>query len=372
MNRFNLPDVDFLEKYPEDIERDILFYVEDKTGLTLSNADPRRKFAQALVLYIVQERSNLDYGLKQNLLAYAEDEFLDHKGEDVSTPRLEDTAASTTMEFILEEDRVSVLLVESGTLFLVGEDTFFETQETIVVPVGQHTVQIKALCTETGEKGNGYLIGEITNLVRPLAWVKEVKNVTTSAGGVEVEENDPYAERIRIAPESFSVAGPEGAYEYWAKTASQQIVDVVVLSPVEGTIDIRVLLQNGELPSQEILDKVLAICSDKMVRPLTDSVTVGVPNIVSYDADVQYWILQSNVAVLSTIKQKVEQAFQNYLTWQKEKMGRDVDLSELIAKLKSAGAHRVAVNSTMYKLIEKHQVAKEVVANLAFGGLTDE
>lgn len=53
-------------------------------------------------------------------------------------------------------------------------------------------------------------------------------------------------------------------------------------------------------------------------------------------------------------------------------MGRDVDLSELIARLKAAGAYRVAINSEMYKKIEKHQVAIDNNANLTFGGLTDE
>lgn len=372
MNRFNLPDINFLDKNPADIERDILLYIEERTDITLSNADPRRKFVQSLVLYIVQERNNLDYAIKQNLLAYAEDEFLDHKGEDVSTPRLQASAAVTTMEFILEEERVSALTIEAATLFLVGEDTFFETEETIVAPVGQNTIQVKAICSEVGIKGNGYLPGEITNLVRPLPWVKSVQNITTSAGGVDTESNDPYAERIRIAPESFSVAGSEGAYKYWAKTASQEIVDVEVLSPSEGMIDIRVLLQNGELPTQEILDKVLDVCSDKSVRPLTDHVTVGAPEIVSYDVEVQYWILKSKSSVLTSILSQVDQAFQNYLIWQKSKMGRDVDLSEIIAKLKEAGAHRVAVNSPMYQLVEKHQVAKENLTNLVFGGLTDE
>ncbi|SHN77178.1 baseplate assembly protein [Desulfitobacterium chlororespirans] len=372
MNRFNLPDVSFLEKDPQLIESDLLSYIQGKTDITLSNADPRRKFIQGLVLYIAQERNNLDYALKQNLLAYADGAFLDHSGEGALTPRLGDQAAVTTMELALEEDRVSVLIIEKGTRFLVGKNAFFATEETIAVPVGQHTVQIKAYCTEKGGVGNGYLPGEITMLVQPLAWVKRVRNVTISAGGVDVEEDDPYAERIRIAPESFSVAGPEGAYEYWAKRASQDIGDVKVWSPSEGTVDIRVLLKNGELPAQEILDKVLAACSDKENRPLTDKVIVSAPEQVPYDISAQYWVLASNVTVLDSIQQKVERAFQEYLNWQRSKMGRDIDLSELITRLKQAGAHRVAVDSIMFVGIEKYQVAKEENVVLSFGGLADE
>lgn len=371
MNRFNLPDINFLEKDPELIEREMLFHLEEK-GFHLSNADPRRKFLQAFVPIIVQERNNLDYALKQNLLAYAEDEFLDHKGDDVSTPRLDAKAAVTTMEFILEPERVDVLPILQGTRFLVGENTFFAIENTVVVPVGQHSIQIGARCMETGEVGNGYLPGEITNLVDPIPWVKSVKNITKSSGGVDIEDDDPYAERIRIAPESFSVAGPEGAYEYWAKTTSQEIVDVVTLSPDRGVVDIRILLKNGVLPSQELLDQVIMVCSDKKVRPLTDKVTASAPEIIYYDVVVQYWVLHAKSTVLSAIQNEINTAFQDYLKWQKEKMGRDVDLSELIARLKKAGAYRVIVNSEMYKKVEKYQVANEGTATLTFGGLTDE
>ncbi|MED0688040.1 baseplate J/gp47 family protein [Anoxybacillus ayderensis] len=372
MNRFNLPDIHFLKKSPEDIERDMLSYIEKKTGIKLSNADPRRKFLQALVLYIVQERNNLDYALKQNLLSYADGEFLDHKGEDFQVHRLKAKPAKTMMEFILEEERVDTLVIPKGTRFLVGESTFFATDETCIVPKGQHTVHIGATCLENGKVGNGYLPGEITTLVDPIPWVKEVRNITTSDGGAEVEDDDSYAHRIHIAPESFSVAGPEGAYEYWAKTAHQEIVDVVVLNPSPGVVDIRVLLANGELPSEEILEQVLSVCSDKKVRPLTDYVIVNQPEIVTYDIDVEYYILYSNAGMANSIQQNVNEAFQGYLRWQKEKLGRDVDLSELIARLKKAGAYRVTVNSPMYKKIEKHQVAKENIVNFSFGGLTDE
>lgn len=372
MNRFNLPDINFFEKSPELIEREMLFHIQEKTNLALENADPRRKIVQAMTQFVSQERNNLDYSFKQNLLAYAEDEYLDHKGMDTGTTRLQEKAAVTTIEFVLEESRVSVLTIEAGTLFLVGSDTFFEMKETLVVPVGQHKIQTKVYCTEAGEKGNGYLPGEVSNLVNPLPWVKSVSNISASSGGVEIEENDAYAERIRIAPESFSVAGPEEAYEYWAKTTSQEIADVKVYSPSDATVNIRVLLKDGELPSQEHLDQVLATFTENPIKPLTDRIIVAAPEVVTYDAEVQYWILQSNVYLLNVIQENINKAFQDYLLWQKVKMGRNVDLSELITRLKNAGAHRVAVNSPMFKNIEKYQVANENIATLSFGGLTDE
>ena len=81
---------------------------------------------------------------------------------------------------------------------------------------------------------------------------------------------------MQIAPESFSVAGPRGAYEYYARSAHQDIIDVAVVGPPElapGYVKIYPLMKGGELPSSEVLASVLEICNADDVRPLTDCVS---------------------------------------------------------------------------------------------------
>lgn len=371
-NRFSLPDISFFDKSPDVVETEMLTYVEEKTGISLSNSDPRRKFLQGLALFVSQERNKADYGFRQLILAYAEDDFLDHKGVDTLTTRLPATPSTTTIEFILEEERVSALVIEAGTLFLVGSDTYFETTEVRVVEVGVNTVNVDAQCTVSGEIGNGYLPGEISKLVNPLNWVKSVSNITTSSGGTEIEDDESFANRIRLAPEKFSVAGPNGAYKYWAMSTNQNIVDVEVWSEAPGTSNITVLMKNGELPEQEVLDKVYDFLFQNDIRPLTDNVKVIAPEVIEYTPLAEYWISEKNATMVTAIQSKVEEAYQEYLVWQKEKLGRNIDLSELITRLKNAGAHRVIVNSEMYQVIEKHQVAQDIEGILTFGGLTDE
>lgn len=53
-------------------------------------------------------------------------------------------------------------------------------------------------------------------------------------------------------------------------------------------------------------------------------------------------------------------------------MGRDVDLSELIARLKRAGASRVAVNSEMFIEIGKTEIAHPTLTSLTLRGLADD
>lgn len=371
MSRFNLPDLYFLEKAPEQIESEVLFHVKEKTGLTFQRADPRLKFIQALAAFVSIERNKLEHGLRQNRLSYAEDDILNHMGVEMSTERLPAKYASTTMAFVLEEDRVDALPIPEGTRYQVG-DVYFVTNKAHVIPPGTHLFAVEATCSEPGDIGNGFLVGEISTLVEPLPYVKAVQNTTVTNGGADEESDDAYAERIRLAPESFSVAGPDGAYIYWAKAASQNISDVKVKSPVGGEVNVYILMKNGKLPTEEELSVVESKMMDEQIRPLTDKVIVKAPSIINYTVSVEYWIANQSSQVSPIIEKQVNQAFEGYLEWQRSKMGRDVDFSELIARLKKDGAARVSVSSPMFIEIADTEVAVELSAEITFKGLTND
>lgn len=370
MARFNLPDITFAEKSPQQIEAEILNRYEQLTGQRLSLADPRRKFIQVFVYLATLQRSVIDYSAKQNLLAYAENEFLDHKGEEMNTPRLEPRPSRTIIRFYVSTPELQT--IPAGTRVTAGDGVFFETTTNVNVQGGISYIDASAQCTEPGTIGNGYLPGEINQLVDPIPWVQSVENLTESNGGADVEDDESYAERIRQAPESFSVAGPFGAYEYWAKSANQLIVDVSVRSPSPCVIEIRPLLEGGILPGQEILDAVNEICNDRYIRPLTDMVQVLAPETVNYDISLTYWISMSDASIALEIQERVNKAIEDYKLWQKSKLGRDVDPSELITRVKNAGAKRVAVTSPVYQPIERYQVAIEQNVNVTYGGLEDD
>jgi len=367
MARFNLPNVVFTEKSAQQIESDIISTYEQLTSSSLSKADPRRLFLQALVPLIVQQRTLIDFSAKQNLLAYSIGEYLDHIGVQTQTERLQATYAKTTERFTLST--IVQQTVPAGTRVTAGDGVFFGTVQDVTVQAGQIYVDVECQCTQVGTIGNGYIPGQIKQLVDPMQWVQSVENVTESEGGTDVEDDDSYASRIQQAPESFSIAGPNGAYEYWAKTASQSIIDVLIHSPSPGTVEIRPLLQGGQIPGQEILDAVLDICSDHKVRPLTDFVQVLAPEQVNYDILLTYWINSVNSSSALSIQQAVVQAITDYKTWQKSKLGRSIDSSELITRIKNAGAKRVVVTLPEYQSIQSYQVAVENQVTTTYGGL---
>ena len=146
---------------------------------------------------------------------------------------------------------------------------------------------------------------------------------------------------MRESVETYSTAGPLGGYEYFAKSASALIADVKATSPKPGEVDVRVLLTGGELPGEEILKEVLDILDADTVRPLTDHVTVAAPQAVPYNIDVTYYTQEGSALSADTIAADVAAAVKSFQKWQAEKMGRDVNPSQLIALLMQTGVKRV-------------------------------
>ena len=60
-------------------------------------------------------------------------------------------------------------------------------------------------------------------------------------------ESDPdFRRRIQLAPEGFSVAGPEGAYIFHALSADPGVLDACATSPSPGEVVVTVLARAGD------------------------------------------------------------------------------------------------------------------------------
>jgi phage-related baseplate assembly protein len=192
---------------------------------------------------------------------------------------------------------------------------------------------------------------------------------STSYGGTDIENDENLRERIQIAPEYFSVAGPRGAYEYWARTAHQLITNVSVVSPEPGLVEIYPLLAGGELPTQEILNTVYDICNAEDIRPLTDFVQVLMPQEITYELNVTYWVDKANATLAGALKTAVENAVESFVAWQKAVLGRDINPSELVHRMIAAGAKRVEVISPVFTVLSESNVARPSSVSVTFGGL---
>lgn len=370
MTRFNLPEIEFVSSDVEEYERlGVTKFEQLMPGLKLNEADPRFKMLQAAAYVASLLANNIDYTGKQSRLAYADDNFLDHLGNDKGVPRLDAAPALTTLRFDLVNPEPFVIF--EGTAAAYSGITF-ETIGDITVTTGLSYIDIIARCTEAGTIGNEIAPGLINDLQTPIPWVQGVQNVTTSNGGTDVEEDEAYAERIHLSPEGFSTAGPELAYIYHAKTAHQGIIDVKAISPAPSVVKIVPLMQGGELPSDEVLEAVLAKCSPRDIRPLTDFVTTAAPVPVYYDLTLVYYLPESYRTAESFHQSEILAAIAEYKLWQRSKLGRGVDPGELYARVQEKGGRRVLVEPNEYIGIADDQVARERNINVTFGGFIDD
>lgn len=352
------PDISFVDTDTETVKNALIRGFEKITGRTLYPADPVRLFILWVADIIIQERVNIDFSAKQNLPRYAEGEYLDSLAElfkDVY--RLEPEAARVTFRFTLSLELDTATVIPAGTRISAGEEIVFSTLEELTVPAGELTGDVAAVCLTAGEIGNGFVPGQITKLVDIFPYFERVENITESAGGADRESDAAFYERIRESMETFSTAGPVGGYEYYAKTASALIVDVKATSPVPGEIDVRVLLANGELPGEEMLNAVFEILNADKVRPLTDHVTVAAPETVPYNIDVTFYTQEGGPLGADTVEKNVAKAVAEYKRWQAAKMGRDVNPSYLHYLLMQTGAKRVEVRSPLFAAVADNAVA---------------
>ena len=327
--RWHLPAVEFLETDAETIKAEIITGYEQASGRTLAAGDPVRLYLLSLAAVIIQQRTAVNLAAQQNLLSYAQDGYLDALGTLLSVTRLSESKAVTTIKFTLSQALATVYTIPAGTEVTNGVVTF-ATDKALDIPKGELTGSVTASCTVAGTVGNDYLAGQVNTIVKPMTFVAKAENTTITTGGSEAESDESLAERIRLAPNSFSVAGPEKAYVYHAKSVSSSVLDVSVTSPTPGEVDVYVLLAGGELPSQETLEQIAAYLSDETIRPLTDFVKVLAPKAVNYDLELHYWISREDSSRAEQIKADVEKAVEKYRVWQQGKIGRDILPARLI------------------------------------------
>ena len=96
----------------------------------------------------------------------------------------------------------------------------------------------------------------------------------------EGESDARFRRRIQLAPEAFSVAGPEGAYQYHALTVAPWARDVSAVSRRPGVVRVTVL-KEGSDPTPTLAERevVRLHLRNEAIRPLTDVVEVMAPAI---------------------------------------------------------------------------------------------
>lgn len=372
----NYPDISFiddltLETLEKEMISDFCAKYEEETGKTveLGLADPSRLILYAAALQIYQGMQYLDRAGKQSFLKYAYSGFLENLGALKGIVRNPGSASTATERFTVSEAQQNAITIPMGTRVTAGDNVYFYTEESVEIPAGGTYADAKIRCAEMGIVSNGYEVGAINRMVEPIAYIGSVANITKTEGGADAENDDQLAERIYLAPSSYSTAGPDDAYVYWTKTCNAGISDVKVKSPKEGVVEVRFILENGTIPGEAILGEVQQYLENEEIRPLTDRVEVKAPEISEYDITLTYYIAESDRNKVTSIRENVNNAIEAYKMWQMERIGRDLNPSYLTSLIVNAGAKRVVIQSPEFTVLPDVGIAICTGQTVTYGGL---
>lgn len=166
------------------------------------------------------------------------------------------------------------------------------------------------------------------------------------------ETDVAFRERIVLAPDSFSVAGPNLAYIFHARSADGTIRDASATSPAPSEVLVSVLSATGDGTATEAqLDAVrdrLGIVFGNKVRPLTDLVTVASASIVAYVVEAQLTLFRGPdpTVVLANALASLDAMIAST-----GKLGMDVTRAGIIAALFVEGVQNVALISPVADVV---------------------
>lgn len=377
----NCPELNFIEHMTlqETEEQLRALYAKNYREITGSDpvigaADPLNLLMKAFAAMEYQTMQYADTKGRMEMLNTSTGEALDALAALVGISRKGPTRATATVRFTLSEIQAGVVAVPAGTRVKTEDGKYFNTLDYAEIQKGETHTDVMVQAQEAGAGSSGILIGSIKILVDPIPYIGSVSNTTESTGGLDTEDDDSLTRRIYLAPSVYSCAGPRDAYEYYAREWRGDVADVRVDSPNPDEVNIYFTIEdeNGvRLPNSTELEDMKEYMSAETMRPLCDKVDCVAPDEVEYSISLTYWIAVSDQKSVSEIQNKVNRAVDDFQTWQR-KLGRDINPTELIARMRAAGTKRVKLTAPQDETVEKAKLPKCTGVTVTYGGLEDD
>ena len=147
--------------------------------------------------------------------------------------------------------------------------------------------------------------------------------------------------RAQRAYDGLSVAGPSGAYEYFARSASGLVRDARAISPSPANVTVSILSTEGDGTATEaLLNTVRAVLNAEDTRPVADRLTVQSARIVTWRLNAKLYFYPGPES--EPILAAAESSFRKWLAEQ-GLIGQDVALSAIAAALHVHGVQRVEI-----------------------------
>lgn len=405
----------FINTNVETIEQEVLESLEKKLDKTFQPGQLERLYCQHLAYRESLSKIAMQKAALLNLIEYSHCPILNEIGKMLDCEQLQEQYSKAAAEVGVNEARDYDIIVPKGTQIETKDGKFtFITDEDVIIPMGDTKAQTNLTCISATSNANGYLAGEINSLL-PLSEIDYAKNITTSSGGADIESEDSYKSRLKLALNKMSCAGSRNGYIYYAKSAHQDIIDVQVDSPelpatftlngqtytaVDGVVnnsqmsatvdyitgdvsltftqpisslqlrippdslvEVYPLTKNAALPDT-IKEAVIKSLNAEEVRPLTDKVVVLEPVALDFEIDAK--VIFYKTADKDAAKRQIEANIDSYIEKMKLSLAKSVVPSEIIALIQRVdGVYSVELKKPDYKTLKLNQYAN-ISANIKY------
>ncbi|MDN7467004.1 baseplate J/gp47 family protein [Burkholderia orbicola] len=183
-----------------------------------------------------------------------------------------------------------------------------------------------------------------------------------------MESDDSLRERIQLAPQGFSVAGPSAAYVTKARAVDGRIIDAQTSRPQPGDVLVSLLSSEGDgTVSDDLCRVVAAALSAEDQRPLNDTVFVKSAEIVRYRIHAKcYTRTAVGADVLIAQAKKNAQAYADKV----HRIGIGVAESAIKGVCQAAGLSRTELIEPVGDIaIDRTQASYCVEVVIEYGGL---
>ena len=222
-------------------EQNLIKKFEEETDTKLQPMQDARILISLIAYYGSLLKSQINDACNLNIVENSRAPFLDFLGKFKNCPRNTKQKGEDDLLIKLNTTFSYDLTINKGFQVKSNDGLYiFETKNDLIIKAGENQGIVRIESQEATEDVNKYKSGEVNTVISSsFSFIDSVSNINGVNGGSDDETDENYIKRILLAPEGFSVAGPELAYIYFALSAHPSIVDVSVDVPNEdATVDI--------------------------------------------------------------------------------------------------------------------------------------
>ena len=208
-----------------------------------------------------------------------------------------------------------------------------------------------------------------------IAALFDVERLLVSAGdpvnGIDpvYEDDDSLRERVQLAPRGFSVAGPDDAYVFHARSADGRVLSATAYSPEPCVMIVTLLSREGDgTASAELIEIVEAALETK--RPQADEVIVRSATIIPYEirATIRFFRGPNRIVAREEATKRAASFAERM-----HRIGTEVTLDGLYASMRVTGVQKVLLDTPVSGVsVTRDEASYCTGIRLTDGGLVDE